>query len=128
MRAAINARGADGLLALFPDASPQYKSRLVANDINAPDACRCDCLGYAGILPTITMRRLVYAGTADPMYPLVEATVAEMPNATFFSLPPRHSEVNVHSELVLPHVRGVPRLSRLIPTPPAARAPGIDAA
>lgn len=105
IRAAIRRGGLDGLLALFPDASPPYKARLLASDIKALEACRADSLGFAEILPSMTMPCLMYAGSADAIFPLVEETFAEMPNVTFFNLPGlRHSETNVCSELVLPPV------------------------
>ena len=101
IRAAIRRGGLDGLLALFPDASPPYKARLLASDIKALEACRADSLGFAEILPSMTMPCLMYAGSADAIFPLVEETFAEMPNVTFFNLPGlRHSETNVCSELV----------------------------
>jgi pimeloyl-ACP methyl ester carboxylesterase len=105
IRAAIRRGGLEGLMALFPDASPTYKARLLASDINALEACRTDSLGFADILPSMMMPCLVYAGSADSIFPLVEETVAEMPNVTFFNLPGlKHSETNVRSDLVLPHV------------------------
>ena len=101
----IRRGGLDGLLALLPDASPPYKARLLASDIKALEACRADSLGFAEILPSMTMPCLMYAGSADAIFPLVEETFAEMPNVTFFNLPGlRHSETNVCSELVLSHL------------------------
>lgn len=105
IRAAIKNGGLEGLLALFPDATPAYKARLRASDIKAPDACRTDVLGFADILPSMTMPCLMYAGSADAIFLLVAETVSEMPNVTFFSLPGLgHSATNAHSELVLPNV------------------------
>lgn len=81
------------------------KARLLANDVEAMDACRVDSLGYADLLPKMTMPCLVYAGSADPIYPIVEATVAEMPNVTFFTVSGLgHAESLLRSELVLPKV------------------------
>ena len=106
VRAAIRKAGAEGLVALAGSGiSPQYKARLLANDTRALEASRVDSLGFAAVLPTMTMPCLVYAGTKDPFYPLIEETVADMPNVTFVSLPGLgHSETNVRSDLVLPHV------------------------
>jgi pimeloyl-ACP methyl ester carboxylesterase len=71
----------------------------------ALEACRADSLGFASVLPTMTMPCLVYAGSADPIYPVVEATVAEMPRVTVFTLPGlSHAEAFLRSDLVLPHV------------------------
>jgi pimeloyl-ACP methyl ester carboxylesterase len=48
---------------------------------------------------------LLYVGSADPLYPIAEATVAEMPNAQFFGLPGLgHAEGLFRSDLVLPRV------------------------
>ena len=79
------------------------KVRLLTNDVEALEACRVDSLGYADVLPRMTMPCLVYAGSADPIYPVAEATVAEMPNVTFFVVSGLgHAEAFLRSELVLP--------------------------
>jgi pimeloyl-ACP methyl ester carboxylesterase len=84
---------------------PTLATRLARNDVAALDACRTDSLGFSDVLPTMTMPCLVYAGSNDPIYPMVEETVAEMPNVTFFALPGLgHSEALLRSELVLPRV------------------------
>ena len=85
--------------------SATLKARLLANDVEALDACRADSLGYADVLPRMTMPCLMYAGSADPIYPVVEETVAEMPNVTFFTVSDLgHIEALLRSELVLPKV------------------------
>lgn len=105
-RMALRAGGAEAVPALWGAAlPPAFTARLVTNDVAALDACRTDSLGFSDVLPTMTMPCLVYAGSADPIYPVVEATVAEMPNVSFFTLPGLgHSEGLLHSELVLPRV------------------------
>jgi pimeloyl-ACP methyl ester carboxylesterase len=81
------------------------RAGLLASDVKALEACRTDSLGFADTLTSMTMPCLIYAGSADAIFPLVEETVAEIPNVTFISLPGlRHSETNARSELVLPHV------------------------
>ena len=81
------------------------RTRLLDNDVEALEACRVDSLGFADVLPTMTMPCLLYAGSEDPVYPVVEATVAEMPNAEFFSLPGLgHADGLFRSDLVLPRV------------------------
>jgi pimeloyl-ACP methyl ester carboxylesterase len=81
------------------------RARLLTNDLKAMDASRVDSLGVADVLPTMTLPCLLYAGSTDPIYPLVEATVAEMPNVEFFTLSGLgHAEVLFRSELVLPRV------------------------
>jgi pimeloyl-ACP methyl ester carboxylesterase len=53
----------------------------------------------------MTMPCLLYAGSVDPVCPVAEATAAEMPNATFFTLPGLgHAEGLFRSDLVLPRV------------------------
>jgi pimeloyl-ACP methyl ester carboxylesterase len=105
-RKGLQAGGAEGIPAMWgASLPPTLKARLIANDIEALDACRADSLGFADVLPTMTMPSLVYAGSNDPIYPVVEATVAEMPNVTFFTLSGLgHAEGLLHSELVLPRV------------------------
>ena len=79
--------------------------RLLANDIEAIRACRADDPGYEDILPIMNMPCLLFAGDADAVYPKIKAAVAQMPNATFFSLPGLvHAETLFRSDLVLPYV------------------------
>ena len=105
-RKAMKEGGAAAIPGLFGAELPAtLKARLLANDVEAMDACRVDSLGYADLLPKMTMPCLVYAGSADPIYPVVEATVAEMPNVTFFTVSGLgHTETLLRSELVLPKV------------------------
>lgn len=103
-RKAIKRGGAAVIPGLWgAELSATLKARLLANDIEALDAGRADSLGYADVLPRMTMPCLMYAGSADPIYPVVEETVAEMPNVTFFTVSDLgHIEVMLRSELVLP--------------------------
>jgi pimeloyl-ACP methyl ester carboxylesterase len=55
IRAAIRKGGVEGLVAMIPDASPQYKTRLLASDSKVLDAMRVDSLGFADIPPSMTM-------------------------------------------------------------------------
>jgi pimeloyl-ACP methyl ester carboxylesterase len=81
------------------------RARLLANDPVAIEASLVDGLGFADMLSSMTMPCLVYAGTADPIYPLVEETIAEMPNVTFFALPDvKHSEGLFQRDVVVPRV------------------------
>jgi pimeloyl-ACP methyl ester carboxylesterase len=105
-RAGLKKGGAEGIPALwgFP-LPPSLRARLITNDIAALDACRADTLGFADVLPTMSMPCLLYAGDADPTCSVAEATAAEMPNVTFFRLPGLgHAEGFLRSELVLPRV------------------------
>ena len=105
-REAMQAGGAAAIPALWGTPLPaKLRARPIANDVVAMDACRVDSLGFANILPRMTMPCLIYAGSADPIYPVVEATVAEMPNVSFFTLPDLgHAEGFLRSDLVLPRV------------------------
>lgn len=105
-RKALRERGVSAIPDLWATQLPEsLKARLLRNDAKALEACRVDSLGYADVLPTMTMPCLVYAGSADPIYPIVEATVAEMPNVSLFTLSGLgHGEGLLRSELVLPKV------------------------
>jgi pimeloyl-ACP methyl ester carboxylesterase len=105
-RKAIRQRGVAAIPDLWAAVLPEsLRARLLANDAEALEACRVDSLGFADELPAMTMPCLLYAGSVDPIYPVVEETVAEMPNARFFTLPGLgHAEGLLRSELVLPQV------------------------
>jgi pimeloyl-ACP methyl ester carboxylesterase len=105
-RKAMKERGVSAIPGLWGAELPEtLKVRLLANDLEALEACRVDSLGFADVLPTMTMPCLLYAGSADPVFAVAEATVAEMPNAQFFTLPGLgHAEGFLRSDLVLPRV------------------------
>ena len=127
IRAAIKRGGVEALLAMYADASAQYKARLFASDAKVLDAMRIDSLGFSDILPSMTMPCLVYAGSADPEYPLIEETVAEMPNVNFVTLPGLgHSATHVRIDLVHPARLGISRsrkYSTRLTSPDAAALP-----
>ena len=87
---------------------PSLRARLLTNDVQALIAVRTQrkvSPGFAAILPRMTMPCLVFAGEADPAYPVNKEFVARMPNATFFSVPGLgHADTLFRSDLVLPHV------------------------
>jgi pimeloyl-ACP methyl ester carboxylesterase len=105
-RKALRAGGAAAIPGVWgATLPPALAARLVRNDVVALDACRTDSLGFFDVLPTMTMPCFLYAGSADPNYPMVEETVAEMPNVAFFALPGLgHSEALLQGELVLPRI------------------------
>ncbi len=105
-RRALKGRGAEAIPGVWGMAVPEsVQARLLANDPAAIEASLVDQLGFADTLPTMTMPCLVYAGSSDSIYPLVEETVAEMPKVTFFTLPGiGHSEGLFQGELVVPKV------------------------
>jgi pimeloyl-ACP methyl ester carboxylesterase len=107
--AMLRQQGAEGIPAAYSiPLPPAMKARLVANDVEALIAWIIAALNWqslAPILPRMTMPCLVYVGEADPFYPVNREFVAQMPNATFFSLPGLgHAEALFRSDLVLPHV------------------------
>jgi len=104
--AGLRAGGAEGIPALWgAPLPPTLMARLRKNDVEALMASRVDALGFSDVLPTMTMPCLLYVGDANSEYPLVRQTVAEMPNATFFTLPGLgHAEAYLRSDLVLPRV------------------------
>jgi pimeloyl-ACP methyl ester carboxylesterase len=105
-RKALKEGGAAAIPGLWGAELPEaLRARLLANDVEALDACRVDSLGFADVLPTMIMPCLLYAGSADPVHRVAEETVAEMPDAEFFTLPDLgHAEGLFRSELVLPRV------------------------
>jgi len=104
--AALEARGAEAIPAVWGVALPtRLHNRLLANDVEALKACRADSPGFASIFSTVIKPSLLYAGSADPSCAAAEAAAAQMPNATFFTVPGLgHAEVMLRSELVLPHI------------------------
>jgi pimeloyl-ACP methyl ester carboxylesterase len=104
--AGLRAGGAEGIPALWGvPLPPALVVRLRGNDAQALMAARVDALGFSEVLPMMTMPCLLYVGGADSEYPLVQQTVAEMPNATFFMLPGLgHADAYLRSDLVLPRV------------------------
>ena len=103
---AFRQRGISAIPDLWGAKLPEsLTARLLRNDVQALDACRVDSLGFADVLPAMTMPCLVYSGSADSIYPLVEETIAEIPNASLFTLPGLgHAEAMLRSDLVLPRV------------------------
>jgi pimeloyl-ACP methyl ester carboxylesterase len=86
--------------------TPGMKEQLLSNDVQALLASVAyDRPDISGILPTMTMPCLLYAGETDPLHPLVERCASELSNARFFSLPGlNHIQGVVRSDLVLPQV------------------------
>jgi len=105
-RKALKAGGAAAIAGLWGVAiSESIRARLLANDVIALDACLVDEMGFAAVLPTMKMPCLLYVGSADPNFPAMQETAAEIPSATLFTLPGLgHTEPLLRIELVLPHV------------------------
>lgn len=87
-------------------ASAEMKERFLSQDVRALLASVAnDRPDISGILATMTMPCLLYAGEADPLCPLVKRCASELPDARFFSLASlNHIQVAVRSDLVLPQV------------------------
>jgi pimeloyl-ACP methyl ester carboxylesterase len=89
--------------------SPAFRTRLLANDVEAMIANRIKTMersGFADVLPTMDMPCLLYAGENDGRYPGILASIPHIRNATFVSLPGlNHAESFYRRDFVLPHVR-----------------------
>jgi pimeloyl-ACP methyl ester carboxylesterase len=88
---------------------PVAKARVLTNDPHAILAVTKaieEMPSVEDMLPMMTLPTLVYAGEADPFYAGASACVANMPSATFISLPDLgHTPVLYRSDLILPNVR-----------------------
>ena len=79
-RKALKAGGAAAIAGLWGVAiSESIRARLLANDVIALDACLVDEMGFAAVLPTMKMPCLLYVGSADPNFPAMQETAAEIP-------------------------------------------------
>jgi len=96
--------------------TPQLRARLRANDLEALIALVSKdwMLSLEGVLPTMTMPCLLFAGEADLYYPGAKRCADSMPNATFVSFPNLgHMDTLFRSDLVIPYIKkflaGVPQ-------------------
>jgi len=88
--------------------SDAYAGRLRAADLEAYLAAAHDRVGMEDMLETMAMPCCLYAGEADPIYPLARSASEQIPSARFFSLPGlTHLPAFVESGLVLPQVMEV---------------------
>jgi len=85
---------------------PGQQGRVRPNDLEALLASVThDRPPLEDVLPRMTMPCLLFAGEADPIYPLVRECARQIPQVTFVSLPGLgHSEARRRSDLVLPHL------------------------
>jgi pimeloyl-ACP methyl ester carboxylesterase len=84
---------------------PEMKARMVTNDLQALAAAAQTRPSLEEILPQMTMPCLLFAGEADPWYPLIQANARRMPQATVVSFPGLgHAAVTRRADLVLPPV------------------------
>jgi pimeloyl-ACP methyl ester carboxylesterase len=103
--------GPDTIIKVWGEAwmTPSLRARLLANDTAALIAClqglRLNSTGFSGVLGTIAVPTLVYAGSADPIHDPARQTASEIPGARFVSLPGLvHPAALCRSDLVLPQV------------------------
>lgn len=88
-----------------PAFRPQQLQRFRDNDAPALMASLIDRPDISNILPTIDQPCLLYAGTADPIYPAVLRCAAELPRGAFFSLPGlNHIQTNLQGETITARV------------------------
>ena len=106
-RKLLREQGVAAIPALWGCALPDaLRGRLLENDAAALEACSTDGLGFFDVLGGMTMPVLLYAGTADPIFPLVEETAAEIPGALLHAFPEfGHSDLLLRFDLAWPVVR-----------------------
>jgi len=90
--------------------TPAQKARQLANDPRAlltMQKALSEWPGAEDILPQLKIPILIFVGDADPAYTGAKEAAARMPDATFVTVPGmNHDQALMHSELVLPHVKG----------------------
>jgi pimeloyl-ACP methyl ester carboxylesterase len=101
--------GASALPSFFGEfLTPELEARLLANDMEALIAWRrrrMTYLGFEDILGSIHTPTLLFAGEIDPILTEVRSCCAQIPGATFVSLPGlNHIATMCRGDLVLPHV------------------------
>jgi pimeloyl-ACP methyl ester carboxylesterase len=88
--------------------SPGLRYMLMNNDTEALVAAIDGMLTWPGVgelLPKITIPCLVWAGSADVMHDRVRDAAAQIPGATFISLPGLdHDQAAARGDLILPHI------------------------
>ncbi len=85
--------------------TPESRERIRGNDLRALAAAMHDRDSLEDVVPTMTMPCLFFVGEDDPRCPKVQECIKPMPNARFVSIPGlNHSQANMRSDLVLPHV------------------------
>jgi pimeloyl-ACP methyl ester carboxylesterase len=78
----------------------------LTNDLEALRTLTQDRVSNADVLPLMTMPCLLYVGEADPRFAQVKQCAAEMPSATFFSLPDSdHVGTMMRIDVVVPQIK-----------------------
>ena len=85
--------------------APAMRGRVVKNDLAAIRALMSDREDLSALVPTMTTRCLLFAGTADPRRPKIETAARLMPNSILFLSPDcNHVATWGRSDLALPHL------------------------
>jgi pimeloyl-ACP methyl ester carboxylesterase len=86
--------------------TPARRARLLGNDLVALRALTQDRESLAEMLPSMTTPSLLFVGELDPRLAQGREAAAEMPNATFFSLPGcDHVGTTRRTEIIIPRMR-----------------------
>jgi pimeloyl-ACP methyl ester carboxylesterase len=101
--------GGDALVVAFEKMagpiSDAYAARLRAADLEAYLAAAHDRVGVEDMLEAMAMPCCLYAGEADPIYPLARSASERISSARFFPLPGlSHQQAFLESQSVLPTV------------------------
>jgi pimeloyl-ACP methyl ester carboxylesterase len=92
---------------LFGETTPEFEAQIAVNDAEAfiAQLSLKESLGLAGVLPSLTVPCLVFAGDLDPIHLGAKAASELIPNATFVSLPGLgHIGAGYRGDLILPHI------------------------
>jgi pimeloyl-ACP methyl ester carboxylesterase len=82
------------------------RARQLTNDLEALRTLTQDRVSNADVLSLMTMPSLLFVGEADPRFAQVKQCAAEMPNATFFSLPDSdHVGTAMRIDVVVPQIK-----------------------
>jgi len=90
--------------------TPARRARLPANDLDALRALTQDRDDIADVLPTMTMRSLVFCGELDPRLAQARQAASEMPNASFLGLPGcDHVGTTRRTDIIIPRISALLR-------------------
>ena len=91
--------------------TPAQRASLLANDPLALLACITASRfarspNWKDVLPKVKLPCLLFAGEADPRFPMVQECAGRIPGADFFSLPGlNHLQTWARADLAAPHIR-----------------------
>jgi pimeloyl-ACP methyl ester carboxylesterase len=85
--------------------TPEWRTRMLANDLRALQAAAQARPSIEEVLPTMTRPCLLYVGDTDTRAARVRECAQHIPNGTMVCLPGlNHAQAYARSELVLPHI------------------------